>query len=275
MPTTETKLRRGTATQCNAFTGAEAEVVVDTTNDRLRVHDGLRAGGFHVPNHKDMQQQVFNYGTVGGTANAITLTSATNCAITGYALPLKITFKATATNTGAVTVNVDGIGVKNIYQVLGGAVVALTGGEIVNGGIYDITYDGVQFQLVNGAGVVVPTSASTTEVAAETATDEFIRPDRLKYAPGAAKAFAVGSISTSGSVYYTTDASYNGTFGSAGSGGRWRLNFSTPMKTTNYLYFIVSITGTFVPGSVTKTTGYIELAVSGSAWSGQVIIFEA
>lgn len=148
--TTETKLRRGTATQCDAFTGAEAELVVDTTNDRLRVHDGIKVGGFHVPNHKDVQQQVFNFCTVGGSANSITLTSVTP--ISAYASPLKLTFKATATNTGAAQVNVDGKGLKDIYKVQGTSVVALTGGEIISGAIYDITYDGVQFQLTNGAG---------------------------------------------------------------------------------------------------------------------------
>jgi hypothetical protein len=42
------KLRRGTATQHNTFTGAEAEVTVDTTNWSLRVHDGSTSGGFQT-----------------------------------------------------------------------------------------------------------------------------------------------------------------------------------------------------------------------------------
>jgi hypothetical protein len=36
---------RGTATQNNAFTGAVAQVTVDTTNNTLRVHDGTTPGG--------------------------------------------------------------------------------------------------------------------------------------------------------------------------------------------------------------------------------------
>ena len=39
------QLRRGTATEHNAFTGAYGEVTVDTTNKTLRVHDGTTAGG--------------------------------------------------------------------------------------------------------------------------------------------------------------------------------------------------------------------------------------
>jgi hypothetical protein len=40
------QLRRGTATQTAAFTGAQGEIVIDTTNNRAIVHDGATAGGF-------------------------------------------------------------------------------------------------------------------------------------------------------------------------------------------------------------------------------------
>ena len=40
------KRRRDTATNCAAFTGQQAEIVVDTTNNRIIVHDGSTAGGF-------------------------------------------------------------------------------------------------------------------------------------------------------------------------------------------------------------------------------------
>jgi hypothetical protein len=41
----ELKLRRGTAAQVAAFTGAAGEVTPDTTNNRLVLHDGTTAGG--------------------------------------------------------------------------------------------------------------------------------------------------------------------------------------------------------------------------------------
>ena len=41
----QVQLRRGTASQNNAFTGAVGEVTVDTTVNSLRVHDGTTAGG--------------------------------------------------------------------------------------------------------------------------------------------------------------------------------------------------------------------------------------
>jgi len=43
---TELKLRRGTTAQHSTFTGAEAEVTVDTDKETVVVHDGSTAGGF-------------------------------------------------------------------------------------------------------------------------------------------------------------------------------------------------------------------------------------
>ena len=42
------KLRRGTSAQHNTFTGAVAEITVDTTNNTIRVHDGSTAGGHEL-----------------------------------------------------------------------------------------------------------------------------------------------------------------------------------------------------------------------------------
>lgn len=42
----QVQLRRGTRTQINSFTGADGEVIVDTTNYTLVVQNGSTAGGF-------------------------------------------------------------------------------------------------------------------------------------------------------------------------------------------------------------------------------------
>ena len=42
------QLRRGTAAQVASFTGAQGELVVDTTNNRLVLQDGATAGGFPI-----------------------------------------------------------------------------------------------------------------------------------------------------------------------------------------------------------------------------------
>ena len=44
----QVQLRRGTATQNNAFTGAIGELSFDTTANQIRIHDGSTAGGFKI-----------------------------------------------------------------------------------------------------------------------------------------------------------------------------------------------------------------------------------
>jgi microcystin-dependent protein len=97
------------------------------------------------------------YPTVGGTADAITLTGAA-AAITAYAAGQTFFFIAGATNTGAVTVNVDSVGVKSIT---GPAGTALTAGHIVVGSTYSMTYDGTQFQISTSAGAATAFSVGT------------------------------------------------------------------------------------------------------------------
>ena len=52
--------RRGTATQNNAFTGADGEVTVDSTNKSLRVHDGAAAGGFETARKTVVDSHIAN-----------------------------------------------------------------------------------------------------------------------------------------------------------------------------------------------------------------------
>ena len=66
---------------------------------------------------------------VGGTANAITLTSGDS--LSSYANGQRFFFSANSNNTGAVTVNVDGIAAISVQRSSGtGSSQALTGGEI-------------------------------------------------------------------------------------------------------------------------------------------------
>ncbi len=48
------KLRRGTTSDHNSFTGAEGEVTVDTTKDSLVVHDGSTQGGHPIAKSSDV-----------------------------------------------------------------------------------------------------------------------------------------------------------------------------------------------------------------------------
>ena len=47
MPT-QVQFRRGSTAQNNSFTGAAGEITVNTSNNTIRVHNGLTAGGFEL-----------------------------------------------------------------------------------------------------------------------------------------------------------------------------------------------------------------------------------
>lgn len=76
--------------------------------------------------------------TVAGTADVITLTAAEN--IAAYANRQMLRFIAAATNTTAVTLNVNAIGAKAIRKISGGTDVALAAGDLVAGETYLVVY---------------------------------------------------------------------------------------------------------------------------------------
>lgn len=155
---TETKLRRGTAAQCDAMTPAEGELVVDLTNDRTRLGDGAKLGGFHQASAADVQRQNFVYATAGGTANAITLTPGVG--LSSYSNGCSFEFRAAADNTGATTIAVSGLSAISIQKVSSGVLTSLTAGDIKNGIVYRVTYNGTSFQLIGaGTGSVVSITA--------------------------------------------------------------------------------------------------------------------
>ncbi|CAM6005675.1 unnamed protein product [Sphagnum balticum] len=113
-------------------------------------------------------------GLATGTVNAIILT--TNPSVSSLIAPVQVSFIAAYTNTGAVTINLDSLGVKNLYKQTSAGVVALTGGELVAGNIYNISYDNTEWQLISGAGSAVywgGTSGGAANVQTATSTPSF------------------------------------------------------------------------------------------------------
>jgi len=121
------------------------------------------------PTAGQVQDSAFSSGTVGGSANAVTLTLSP--APTAYASKMRVWWVVASTNTGAATVNVNSIGAKNIFKKTAGGIVALTGGEMVATQTVTATYDGTQFVLeslpegTKGADIA---SASTVDLGAAT-----------------------------------------------------------------------------------------------------------
>jgi len=98
-----------------------------------------------------------NYALDTGSANnyVITITGQT----TTYAAGIAFQFKATNTNTGASTLNVNAQGTQSIVRTDGSA---LSAGDILAGGIVSVMYDGTNFQLMNDAGGKAETFSNVT-----------------------------------------------------------------------------------------------------------------
>jgi hypothetical protein len=81
---TQVQYRRGTAAQNDAFTGALAEITVDTTNLTLRVHDGIVAGGSNIATVAYVDNAVGSLSAdsiSNGTSNVKVLSSGGNVAV--------------------------------------------------------------------------------------------------------------------------------------------------------------------------------------------------
>lgn len=103
--------------------------------------------------------------TYGGSSNAYTATSPSGHAVTSYATGVLYMLAANHTNSGAASLNVDGLGAKSIKTADGGDVLS---GDIVSGGRYLLVYDGTNFQIVNtiGGGAYQALDATLTAWAA-------------------------------------------------------------------------------------------------------------
>lgn len=92
-----------------------------------------------------VQSGQYIYGVdTSGVANTVTATLSP--AITSYTAGLGVRIKIANTNTGASTINLNGIGAANIKFTNGGTIGA---GDLPAGGVADLFYDGTNFQLKN------------------------------------------------------------------------------------------------------------------------------
>lgn len=86
------------------------------------------------------------FGVGGGTADVITLTPPL-VSLTNYTLGSLYFYKSTAANaTTTPTINISGLGAITIVKR---AATALAAGDITNGGIIMLMYDGTNMQLIN------------------------------------------------------------------------------------------------------------------------------
>lgn len=123
---------------------ANSEVAAGTDTAKAATAQGVA---------RAVQAGVYNYAADSGSANAITVTLAP--APVAYTVGLVVEVLMNATNTGATTINVNGLGTRAV-QFNGAALVA---GQLSAGRIYSMIYDGTNFQLQTSAAPVITASS--------------------------------------------------------------------------------------------------------------------
>ena len=112
---------------------------------------------------KFIQEMRISYAIDTGIANAYAI--ALNSILTSYVEGQSFSFKAVNANTGASTINIDGLGVKTIKRRDG---TDLKSGDILAGSINIIQFDGTNFQLLSkdASSIVTPTPVTLADGAA-------------------------------------------------------------------------------------------------------------
>jgi len=85
-------------------------------------------------------------GTDGGTGDVRTLTVPIE--ISDLQPHMKFQVISSAANTDATTMNINSLGAKDIKKKSGTSLAALAANDLIAGQVYEIVYDGTQFQLL-------------------------------------------------------------------------------------------------------------------------------
>ncbi len=124
--------------QTTAFQASLADVVAGTIQDQFVSPYTLKQG----PNLDQSGSK--NYASTSGTD---TYTATIAPAITAYSTGQQFNINFANINTGASTINMNGLGAKSIITPDG---LALTGAELL--GIMTLVYNGTSFQILGGSG---------------------------------------------------------------------------------------------------------------------------
>lgn len=206
--------------------------------------------------------------TTGGTADAITLSLNDITTLPAYFDGLVVGLRATGTNTGAVTVNIDSVGVKKVRKSVAGTETALAAGNIVSGNYYLLVYRSSwdtaagAFQLVDlNADASSPLTASDIGVTVQGYDADTLKADTADTLTAGFNATAY-SAGTKSSGTFTPDPA-NGNFQTATNGGAHTLGVPASTCSIVIQYTNNSSAGTITTSSYTKVTGSTLTTTSG------------
>ena len=121
----------------------EAAVWLDSALYYMELKDSTGALIWTADNVGSLSAGVTNYMTVTG---ANTLLGTYTQPLSAYVAGLTLSFVAAATNSGAATLNINNLGVKDLTK---DGATALAAADIKSGDVTLVVYDGTRFQLIN------------------------------------------------------------------------------------------------------------------------------
>jgi hypothetical protein len=130
---TQIQYRRGTNAQNAAFTGALAEITVDTTNGTLRVHDGLTAGGSNIATVAYVTSQISSLSSNSisfGTSSVAVIASGGNIRANVGGSTITNTYSSGLAVTGLISATGNITGGNLIVGSAGNAVMSMTGANL-------------------------------------------------------------------------------------------------------------------------------------------------
>jgi hypothetical protein len=226
---TEVRIRRGTTAQHAGFTGAAAEITVDTDKDTIVVHDGVTAGGFPLG-----KETVLNGKASSGANSDIT-------SLSGLTTPLSIAQGGTSANSAATA-----------RTALGAAASGALGSSGITGAAASGANNDITSLTALTAGGLPDNSVLTADIANAQITAAKLNGAQSGSAPiFGIRAFVAfngtGAVSilNSGNVSSITD---HGT-------GEYTVNFTTPLP-ASYAFVGTAGDGSGSPNAyVTGPTG--------------------
>ena len=221
---TEVKFRKGTTAQSNAFTGAFAEITVDTTKQTLRVHDAVTAGGSELVNLN--AEQTLDNKTLNDLLLTGTLTANSSTGSSGQYLE--------STGTGVQWSNIDTSSISNgtsNITVSENANVTVTVGDSLSA-----TFSSTGLVLAGNLTV----NGTTTTINSTTLTVDDLN---VVVASGAADAAAAN-----GSGLTVDGANANLTY--ASSGDKWTINKPLDAGTNSVALASITKNGTDGVGNI-------------------------
>ncbi len=218
------------------------------------VNDAWRAGMGAIKRSYD-RDHAGSWCTVGGTANAITLTYA--AAPASYVQGEKYAFKASAANTGATTVAVNALGAKNVFKKTPTGAAACSGGEIQSGDLVELEYDGTQFQIMGQTATAGVFTGGTLSAATAMSGATF---NEAQVAMAAAATMAIGAAA--GNYIAVTGTTTISGFDTVQAGAERTLEFAAALTLTH------NATSLILPGAANITTAAGDVAKFRSEGAG-------